>query len=142
MKFIRARIPVLLVVGILGLVLGAAGTVWAIYNWDDAYVADFNFPVNKQSVEKDWVSLKGKKTEIQSTHMNGNSKCKYTLYVKQRNGSYESIYQNMTYNALETASKVYTYDFGNWLDYKFKMKKTTQTSVVSQVKLMVEKPEK
>lgn len=137
---VKANIPVLLVVAIIGTVLSVGGTALAMYNWDDAYVADFNFPVNKSSVSKDWVALKGKNSEIQSFQTVGNSKCKYNLYVKQRNGSYNAVYNNMTYSQNEAPSKVYTYSFGNWLDYKFKMNKIQQTGVHSTVKLMVEKP--
>ncbi len=134
----KARIAWVLVFTIIGLAAGAGTTAWAIYNWDDAYDETFDFPSNKSSMTKNWVGLNGK-SEIQSAQEKGNSKCKYTLKVRTRiNSAYTTIYSNMTYADNDTPSEVSTYKFGNWVDYKFQMKKTDGLSTASSVRLMVE----
>ena len=141
MRKLKARIAietVILILTIVGLIGGVGATAWAFYNWDSAYTEEFNFPINKASLTKDWVGLNGK-SEIQSAQTSGNSSCKYTLKVRTRtNSTYSTIYSNMSYSENDVPSSVSTYKFGNWVDYKFQMKKTAGTSTASKVRLMVE----
>lgn len=138
MKTLKARVAWVLIVTIIGLAAGAGTTAWAFYNWDSSYDEDFNFPANTTSVTKNWVGLNGK-SEIQSVQEKGNSDCKYTLKVRTRtNSTYKTIYSNLSYKENDTPSSISTYTFGNWVDYKFQMKKTTEAGTTSRVRLMVE----
>lgn len=141
MKNLKARLGVTTIVTIItvvGLVAGVGTTAWAFYNWDSLYDEDFNFPTNTATVTKNWVSLNGK-SEIQSVQEKGNSDCKYTLKVRTRtNSTYTTIYSNLSYKENDTPSSVSTCTFGNWVDYKFQMKKTAGTATASRIRLMVE----
>ncbi|MBQ4284637.1 MAG: hypothetical protein IJB96_12025 [Lachnospira sp.] len=141
MRKIKARIAIstlVTILTVLGLLGGVGATYWVFYNWDAAYTEEFDFAVNMATRTKDWVGLNGD-SEIQSVQTSGNSKCKYTLKVRTRtNSTYSTIYSNVSYSENDVPSAVSTYKFGNWVDYKFQMKKTAGTSTASNVRLMVE----
>ncbi|SFR81781.1 hypothetical protein [Anaeromicropila populeti] len=139
-KSVRANMGtiaiVLLVVGVIT-AIGSAGVIaWGTWNWSKSYNGTFEFAINDSSQESEWVNIGGQ-SEIKTAQTEGTSDCKYSLYCKKRYGSYDTVYNNLTYSKNNKATSAYSYNFGNIYDYKFKMKKQAGTSTYSTVEILV-----
>lgn len=137
-KSIKTYLFLSTVLGVLGsIAIGVVSTL-VLPNWDSHAEIELFFPKNASEKISSYYEVNCDSLRLCQTE--GDSGCRYTVQCQPRGGKYETVVPKITFSENdEWGGETYTLESYFWRDIRFKVLKTENQGVKSEILLSLGK---